>query len=418
MFTHISLSQDANEFRLRNHPTYHSEKNWAKKGVILEEILQDGLDEIEFDEFLVESESLYNYSIKRKDELVLNKSRILIAHILVARNENNHAEKLLLHSKEFFLKTKSSKYLGFIHRYLGIINSSRDAYKSALSSYYSSIKYFKDFNLPIESVHSEALSASVLIKFKRYNEAEKTIKRCIQFMIKKQKYITIYGYYKMLANIYSEKNEKSKEKWANQKSYDYAVKSKNLTTISLAQNNKAIVEFYKGNLEESIRLFHKALETRINTGKTKLICESYYNIASVYETNNIAKAQEFYNKSRDLAKKEDLLADEGDALLALSELSRTQMDTDKALQLLREYLEVKEKMEGLNSKEQIESTNIFNAYELESLKIGMNAENERMKLDIRKIQLLVTILAIGYVVFFIFLLRKRKKKINSISKGN
>ena len=67
LFINISLSQDANEFRLRNHLTYHKEKSWEKKVILLEEILDAGLDEIEFELFRIEVEKLYNYTVLKND---------------------------------------------------------------------------------------------------------------------------------------------------------------------------------------------------------------------------------------------------------------------------------------------------------------------------------------------------------------
>lgn len=418
LFINISLSQDANEFRLRNHPTYHKEKSWEKKVILLEEILDAGLDEIEFELFRIEAEKLYDYTILKNDVLTMNQSRLLLAHLLVAQNNFLEASNILMTTKNYFEKNKNEKYLGLIHRYLGMIQSGQDLNSKALSSFNASIDYYKECNLPLEYVHSEALAASILIKFKEYDVAEKTIRRCIEFMSKKKKYITVYRYYHLLATIYSVKNEKTKEKWANQKSYDYAVKSKNLTTISLAQNNLAIVKYYEGNTEEAIKLFHKALGTRINTGKTKLICESYYNIASVYADSNHLKAKEYFNKSRNLAKKENLLSDEGDALLALSDVFNIEKDFETSHLLLKEYLQIKEKIEELNSKEQIDRSNKFNAYEVESVKIGIGLEKQNMQLSLKRFQTVVAVLSSGYLILMILYFLRRKRRFNSISEGN
>ena len=418
LFINISLSQDANEFRLRNHLTYHKEKSWEKKVILLEEILDAGLDEIEFELFRIEVEKLYNYTVLKNDALSMNQSRLLLAHVLVTQHNFLEANKILMTTKIYFEKNKNEKYLGLIHRYLGMIQSGQDLDPIALSSFNASIDYYKKCNLPLEYTHSEALAASILIKFKAYDAAEKTIRRCIEFMTKKKKYITVFRYYNMLATIYSVKNENAKEKWANQKSYDYAVKSKNLTVISLAQNNLAIAKYFEGNIDEALKLFHKALETRINNGKIKLICESYFNIAEVYAENNRAKAKEYFNKSRNLAKKENLLTDEGDALLALSGLYDTEKDFKTSQLLLKEYIQVKEKIDELNSKEQIERSNTFNAYEVESVKIGMGLEKETLKRNIKKFQTVVAVMSSGYLILMILYFLIRKRRFNSISKGS
>ncbi len=400
------VKQHPEEYLLRNHPTYYKTKEGILKAQILDEINTNGLTESEHLLFEEETQKLSHYAMNTGDKELIYYTDFLWTFILIWRSEYDNALSLLKKIENHYVRLEDNRKLGYIYRNQGICFDGKGLRKDALHAFKKSITYFKDCNLPLEQVHGEALEANEWIYLKKFNEAQDVINRCILYMVEKKKYNTVFRYYHMLANSYSMQGLKEKEKWANLRSYEYALQSQNPVTISLAQNNLAIVNYYEGNLTEALDLFHEALKTRVKTGKKRLICESYYNIASVYEELDITKAKYFYNQSLELAKKNRLYTDECDALLALAQLSKNEKEYKSALVYLEEYIATKEKIQIEDTQEILQSANRLNKVELETFKLNLSHELLLTKRQLKKSNTWLVILSVGYAAVLLVQIKK------------
>ncbi len=390
---------------------YFQEKDWVRKAEMLEEFVHNELDFSESEMFQTELNKLRIYSKKSNNEFLMNYSNYLSIHYLVKKESFQESLKILNRLEKYFFTSSECRFMGFIHRYKGICLNGLARDFESLSEFEKSCKYFELCKNYTESTHSKTLGAVSLIKSKQYEKAKKIFDKAIPIMIQNKKYKTVFDYYNILSDMYSDMKDTNMVKYCNKMSYEFALKSKNLTTIALAQNNLAITRFYEGDIQESLELFNQALETRIKTGKKRLVCESYYNIASVYqEIKNYQQSEFYFLKSLELAKKNSLLMEEGDAYIALAQINKEIGNYKSANEFNENYIKVQEKIQIQNLKEM--NTNSIISETENTFEFSENSSRTSWF----KMYSSLFVLGMGYIVLIPILFRayKNRQKANSV----
>ncbi|WP_430404278.1 tetratricopeptide repeat protein [Fluviicola sp.] len=106
-------------------------------------------------------------------------------------------------------------------------------------------------------------------------------------------------------------------------SYQMAQKTNLTSPKAHALNNLAIIYFEKGDTVNARLHFQKALTLRESVNDVKSISESLYNLGDYhFYIEQYSKALYWYQKSTDLAKRNSLLKEEKDGLLAMARSTR------------------------------------------------------------------------------------------------
>ncbi len=275
-------------------------------------------------------------------------------------------------------------------------------------------QHFIKSNLPMEYLHSRALEAKVLIEFKQFKEAKEILFGCIDKMKVYKKYKAIFGYYNFLSDLFAEQNDIKMVAYCNQKSAEFALLSKNLNTIALSKNNLAIAEFYKGNIENSISFFKEALGTRLKLKKQKLVSESYYNLGTVYASNDqIKQAIEYFQKSLEISVNNELMKETSDAYQALAEIYESSGDYKMAFEMNKQYLEIKEQLYLLSIKDSENLNVLMINFEKENIDKGHDKSSLQWQNKITLLYFLCGILLAGYaIILFLFSQRRFRNRMS------
>lgn len=397
----------AREILILKSKGYYQEQDWMRKAEILEEVFLADVDDSEIEYFSNETELIIQKALHEKDQKMYSFACYVYSHMLATKENFTESLKLATKIKKYYSRTEEFRILAYLERIIGVSNIGLGNYLEALENFTKSVRFFKKTEDILNSTHSLALKANTLSNLGKMGQSFVYYEQCIRTMKKNKKYKTLFSYYNQLSDIYSEINDTAMVAWCNQKSYESAVKSKNQITIALAKNNLAIAHFYKGNIQKSLELFHSALNTRMKYGKKRLICESYFNIGSVYqEIEDFQNAKIFFSKSQSYALKHSLLPSQADATMALAEIYKNMGDFRSANEMNEEYIKIQEKIH------------------LSSLQTASNQQNILAELDKSSVYqpdkdkknnyyMMFIILLFGYLILAAwavsFLVQKRKK---------
>ncbi len=162
--------------------------------------------------------------------------------------------------------------------------------------------------------------------------------------LKRAKFEAVSSAYALLGTIADLKTNFPLAKEYYRKSADFGFKSKATSLIAQAYNNMAIVFYQENELERSLEYFQKALDLRLQTKNSKSISESYYNLGDYYfGLENYKEALKYYSKSEYYCKNIKLVKEELDAVLAISEVYKTQNKWELAYQEMAKVVDLQKK---------------------------------------------------------------------------
>ncbi len=325
---------------------YTSESNWSKKSEMIIDLCLES-ETINFPEVKIQANELLNVGIKQNKESYINSSRFVIAFILNKEGKYDEALDLFYQCERYYQNSENDKNLAYVKVAKGHSFYYKGLYKEAINQYRSAKLIWESLNDSIEVNQSESLVAMALLQMKEFEKAEEILKSCIDFLLPYKKYRTISSYYSQLGELYSTQDKRSESMYNFNKGAEYALKSKDPGTVARAENYLAISAYYNGEKQKAIDLFLSSLAYRIKSKDYKLVCEAYYNIASLYlEEKDFPLAEKYFQLSLKEAEIHDLLQDQADALFELSNLFETQKNATKAYDFLRQYVTIKEKIDN------------------------------------------------------------------------
>ncbi len=109
-----ALAIGENSTTLRDYKEYYEESDIRKKAEMLESLLNEGLDESEFDLFQNEVDKIIKIAQKREDDYMLNYGRFLLSYTLIEKFQINSAEKILVECRYYFEDIQDFRVLGEI----------------------------------------------------------------------------------------------------------------------------------------------------------------------------------------------------------------------------------------------------------------------------------------------------------------
>ena len=142
-------------------------------------------------------------------------------------------------------------------------------------------------------------------------------------------------------------------------SYQMAKKTNLTSPKAHALNNLAIVYFEKGDTTNSHLHFQMALKLRESVNDVKSISESLYNLGDYhFYIEQYDKALYWYQKSTDLAKKNSLLKEEKDGLLAMAQVYKELKQFDESTKHLEKALAISNDLKLRQSADDEDLTNL------------------------------------------------------------
>jgi tetratricopeptide (TPR) repeat protein len=257
---------------------------------------------------------------------------------------------------------------------------------------------------------AEVNLAQAYINIGNNDKAEAILQHYKTESLKRDKFEAVSSAYALLGTIAGLKSNFPLAKEYYRKSADFGFKSKATSLIAQAYNNMAIVFFQENNTNESLNYFQKALDLRIQTKNAKSISESYYNLGDYYSgVENYNEALIFYTKSEEYSKKMKLVKEELDAILAMSEVYKTQNKWEQAYQEMKKVVDLQKTYfselaieqtadnELLESLDQIE---IEDKNESHEAKLIAAIENEKLHRNILYAVFAFALLALAFLVFY------------------
>ena len=276
--------------------------------------------------------------------------------------------------------------------------------------YLKSLKCGKKSPDPTSAFLAEVNLAQAYINIGNNDKAEAILQHYKTESLKRDKFEAVSSAYALLGTIAGLKSNFPLAKEYYRKSADFGFKSKATSLIAQAYNNMAIVFFQENNTNESLNYFQKALDLRIQTKNAKSISESYYNLGDYYSgVENYNEALIFYTKSEEYSKKMKLVKEELDAILAISEVYKTQNKWEQAYQEMKKVVDLQKTYfselaieqtadnELLESLDQIE---IEDKNESHEAKLIAAIENEKLHRNILYAVFAFALLALAFLVFY------------------
>ena len=276
--------------------------------------------------------------------------------------------------------------------------------------YLKSLKCGKKSPDPTSAFLAEVNLAQAYINIGNNDKAEAILQHYKTESLKRDKFEAVSSAYALLGTIAGLKSNFPLAKEYYRKSADFGFKSKATSLIAQAYNNMAIVFFQENNTNESLNYFQKALDLRIQTKNAKSISESYYNLGDYYSgVENYNEALIFYTKSEEYSKKMKLVKEELDAILAISEVYKTQNKWEQDYQEMKKVVDLQKTYfselaieqtadnELLESLDQIEIEDKNDSHE--AILIAA-IENEKLHRNILYAVFAFALLALIFLVFY------------------
>lgn len=281
--------------------------------------------------------------------------------------------------------------------------------------YLRSLKAGKYSNDPTTAFLAEINLGQAYIGMKNYDKAIAIIQHYKNESLKNGKLEAVSSAYSLLGTIEQQRLNIPLAMEYFQKSADFGKKSSVKSQVAHALNNMAIVYFEQGDMKKTLDFFKKAMDIRIEIGNSRYIAESYFNIGGLYfEMGDMKSAEEYYQKSLDLAREKKLRKDEMDAVMAFSELYKSQGKKDKVVTLLEEYIELQDAYYSSIAAENTYSMELIETIQqLESENNLLDQKGEVKELLQSQNKVWYVVYAIGALTFIVMLvLFVFKKKIN------
>jgi len=276
--------------------------------------------------------------------------------------------------------------------------------------YLKSLKCGKNSPDPTSAFLAEVNLAQAYINIGNNDKAEAILQHYKTESLKRNKFEAVSSAYALLGTIAENKKNVPLAKEYYRKSADFGFKSKATSLIAQAYNNMAIVFFQENDLERSLEYFQKALDLRLQTKNSKSISESYYNLGDYYNLCKIYdKAIEYFLICKDYSKNKKLVKEELDAILAISEVYKTQNKWEQAYQEMTKVVDLQKKYfselaidqtadnELLESLDQIE---VEDKNELHEAKLIAAIENEKLHRNILYTVFAFALLALTFLVLY------------------
>jgi tetratricopeptide (TPR) repeat protein len=243
--------------------------------------------------------------------------------------------------------------------------------------------------------------------------AIKTYQDYISKAAKSKNYRGLSTAYARLGDIYRISEKFSLAEKFFKLSYKMARKINLTSPKAHALNNLAIVYFEKGDTTNARIHFQKALVLRESVNDLKSISESLYNLGDYhFYIEQYSKALFWYQKSTDLAKRNSLLKEEKDGLLAIAQVYKELQQFDESTKHLEQAIAISSDLKLQQSSDDEDLTNLQHEIWRTDFEEFKTAEI-KSKSSFQVYLLLIAVIGLSIAVILLFVkLNKTRKQVN------
>lgn len=275
------------------------------------------------------------------------------------------------------------------------------------------IAYNKDNTESVDKTEGIISLAEAYLLQNKEKLAIETYEDYISKAVKSKNYRGLSTAYARLGDIYRISEKFSLAEKFFKLSYRMAQKTNLTSPKAHALNNLAIVYFEKGDTTNARTHFQKALALRESVNDVKSVSESLYNLGDYhFYIEQYPKALFWYQKSTDLAKRNSLLKEEKDGLLAIAQVYKELQQFDESTKHLEQAIAISGDLKLQQSADDEDLTNLqheiwrtdFEEFKTEEIK---NESSFRVYL------LLIAVIGLTIAVILLFIkLSKTRKQLN------
>ncbi len=333
----------------------------------------------DLDSLKIDAVQILMIGLVEKNDFAINVGKRSLGSYLIRTGQQLNGITYLKESNTYFEKRENlviqTEILNEIGN--GYLNYGKPL--EAEKYYLKSLKCGKNSPDPTSSFLAEANLAQAYINFGNLEKAKAILQHYKSESLKRAKFEAVSSAYALLGTIAEIEKNVPLAKEYYRKSADFGFKSKALSLCGQAYNNMAIVFFQENEFEKSLEYFQKALEIRLKTKNVKSISESYYNLGDYYSgLENYPEALKYYLKCEKYSKSMKLVKEELDAILAISQVYKSQNQWELTYQEMEKVVELQKKYFSELAIDQSADNEVFES--LKQIELDGKNENHEAKL--------------------------------------
>lgn len=221
------------------------------------------------------------------------------------------------------------------------------------------IAYTKDDPESTDKTEGVGSLAEAYLLQNKEKQAIKTYQDAIPKALAAKNYHWLSTAYARLGDMYRISNKIDLAERYFRMSYEMGEKTHRTSTKAHALNNLAIVYFEKGDTTNARIHFHQALAMREAVNDVKFTSESYYNLGDYhFYIEQYPEALTWYQKSVDFARRNSLLKEEKDGLLAMAQVYKQLHQFEESVTYLEKALAISNDLKLQQSADDEDLTNL------------------------------------------------------------
>ncbi|WP_043023796.1 tetratricopeptide repeat protein [Fluviicola taffensis] len=291
------------------------------------------------DTLRIVGETIFFYGIDNHYQPAIEFGKITLAEFYVMNGRINDG---IVMAKATLSNLQERGDLGLLSNVSRIISSGYRKLEdgnSAMLWAKKAIEYNKGNKESIDKTEGMISLAEAFLLQKKESKAIETYQDYISIATKSKNFRGLSSAYSRLGDIYRISGKLDLSESYFKKSFQMAKKTNLTSPKAHALNNLAIIYFEKGDTLNARLSFEKALTLREAVNDLKSISESYYNLGDYhFYIEQYSKALFWYKKSAEIARRNHLLKEEKDALLASANVYKKQSESVQEILCLEKVI--------------------------------------------------------------------------------
>jgi len=320
---------------------------------------------------------LLKFSIEQKNYLGENVAYTFLGDFYSESGNHELALNYLNRAKNYYRKKNVFYELAEVYNFIGNVYFRKGEFVNAINWYKRQMQLSEKSEDPWIENLSKLNLGRTYIQLGKTTLGEKIILEYAEDARKENRNIELADAYNVLGGYYQDIEDYNLSSSYFQEALKINLDEGDLRNIAHSYNNLAISYFYQDKANLAKEYFLKALSIRKQLGIKMQIAESYYNIGDwFYYSDKYDSARYYYNASYEVGKLGNSFKDMGDAMLALSEVAKSQNKFEEALSYYVGYTELLREQYNQNLGDEIANAE-FNEMILAKKKNNIIAHTEK-----------------------------------------
>lgn len=319
-----------------------------------------------------------------------------LGNVLIRKGRETEGIQYLRKVKNYYLEVSDFMKVAECLNEIGNGYVYMGKHQDAVEWYLQSLEYA---NLITEYAKGADINlAQAYLHLQEYEKAIEYAENHRDYNLKTTNYRNVANAFAVIGKIEMAKGNNERAIYNFEQSYQFCSRDPDNVMLGHTFNNLGIAYFMNGEVELSREAFLQGLAYRQKVNNTRLICDSYNNIASLYlELEEYNTAINYAQKGMDLAKKNDLLDSQMELLQLMKDIYSV-YDIEQLPPILTEMEVVNRKLE--RKKEEQFSFDEEMKLELEnSIALAQSGFKKPIYETIFIIGGIILLVIFGYIIF-------------------